>query len=153
MLTRTNRLWNGVGLVSPLSMVDDLLQAMDGFVDDPWPGRPARQLEMPIALEHDGDRLVIRADVPGVTERDVHVTYGDGTVSIRASRDTTAPTGWSTIAHGRRSFRLEQVVRLPAAIDADAATASLREGVLEIVLPKAAAAQPRRLAVRVAAEN
>lgn len=150
MFTGSDR-FHGVGLVAPLSIVDELWRSMGELVDDhARRGGPAGD---GVELSDDGDRLVVRVDLPGVAESDIEVTYDDAALSIRASRDTAPPPGWRAHRRERPSFQLARTIRLPLAIDAEQATASLRDGSLEIVLPKVPAAQPRRLPVRAPTSN
>lgn len=157
MLTRYDGSLDGVGLVSPFAMIDELRREMDRMFEsversmglpsarrwvtaqDGWPD---------VSLSDEGDRFVVRAEVPGVKESDLEVTYDRGSVSIHARRDAAVPDGWSVHRKERASYELSRVISLPGAIDADQASATLRHGLLEIVLPKTADSQPRRLSVK-----
>lgn len=162
MLTRNDGLLDGVGLVSPFAMMDELRREMDRMFEgvERSMGHPsARRLagafdgRPDVELSDEGDRFVVRAEVPGVKESDLEVTYDRGTVSIRARRDASIPEGWSVHRKERASYELSRVITLPSAIDADQASAALRHGMLEVVLPKTPEAQPKRLTVRSSETN
>lgn len=160
MLSRSNGFVRRVGLVSPFSMVNELQREMDGLLHavggsspqasplagglDAWPD---------IELSDEGSQFVLRMDAPGVRERDVEVTYDRGTVTLRVLRDTSAPEGWSARRRERTSYQIARTVSLPTNIDPEGAEATLRDGVLEVSLPKAPEAQPRRLSVRTESSN
>lgn len=155
MLSRSHGLSRGVGLVSPVAMVDELWREMDELLGavgrSRWPSSPlAHELDAgpDVELQDAGDRYVLRLDAPGVAERDVEITYDRGAVTLRLKRDAGAPEGWTARRKERSSFHLSRKFELPAHIDPERATANLRDGLLEIALPKVPAAQPRRLTVR-----
>lgn len=155
MLSRNDRFVHGVGLVSPFSMVNELRREMDGLLQSvarsSWGASPlSGELDAwpDIELSDEGGRFVLRMDAPGVRDRDVEVTYDRGTVTLRIHRDTTAAEGWTARRRERASYRVARSVALPANIDPEKADATLRDGVLEVSLPKAPEAQPRRLAIR-----
>lgn len=161
MLTRYDRWTNGVGLASTLGWMEELRRDMDRMFEDfersfapssswlfgnvdGWPD---------FELLDEGERFVIRAEVPGMKESDLEVTYDRGAVSIRGRRDASVPEGWTVHRKERASYELSRMISLPAAIDPDGATATLKAGVLEIVLPKAPEARPRRLEIKSGAAN
>jgi HSP20 family protein len=158
MLSRGNGF--GVGLVSPFFVVnelerevDDLLRAVGRSSWDASPLSGALDASPDIALSDEGERFVLRMDAPGVRDRDVEVTYDRGTVTLRVARDTAVPEGWSVRRRERPAYQLARTMSVPTNIDPEKAEATLRDGVLEISLPKAPAAQPRRLSVRTQSSN
>ena len=103
-----------------------------------------------------GDDLVIRAEIPGVDpERDIDITVQDRTLSIRGERKQERRT------EDDRFFRTEtfygsflRTVPLPTEVKPDDIQATYRDGILEIVIPKAAErTSSKRIPVSVAAEN
>ena len=89
-------------------------------------------------------KVVVRCDVPGVDPGDVHVVVRGRTLTISGERRATEQIPdedycCREIPHG--SF--ERAVTLPADVDAQAITASYRNGVLavEVPLPKELTAQ------------
>ena len=158
MLSRGNGF--GVGLVSPFSVVNELEREVDELLRavgrSGWDARPLSgglDASPDIALSDEGERFVLRMDTPGVRDRDVEVTYDRGTVTLRVARDIPVPDGWSARRRERPSYQLARTVSLPTNIDPEKAEATLRDGVLEISLPKAPEAQPRRLSVRTQSSN
>ena len=160
MLSRNHVFARGVGLVSPLAMVDELRREVDGLLGtvgrSGWPASPfATELDAgpDIELEDEGQRFVLRIEAPGVSERDVEISYDHGAVTLRVTRDTSPPDGWTAHRRERTSYRFARTVSLPTNIDPERAEATLRDGIVEISLPKIPAAQPRRLTVRSGPSN
>lgn len=101
-------------------------------------GRDGRTwLTPPMDLaERDGDwRATL--DVPGVAIGDVHIEVTDGALTVLAPRADQPHLGW------RRSLALSPE------IDASGVAAALKDGVLTLTLPRAAAHRPRRVEVQV----
>ena len=91
--------------------------------------------------------LWLWVDMPGVTEQNIAVRVAnnvlsiEGRVSVTAYADLTPLYTEYNVGNYARQFTLSQM------IDTDKIAARMRDGVLELELPKAAHAQPRRIAV------
>ncbi len=103
-----------------------------------------------IELEDDGTNFVLRADVPGLTEKDFEISVTGHTVTLRGERKLEVPEGHSVHRRERRDVRFAKSFELPTRVDADKVTAILKHGVLTLTLPKVAEAQPRQISVRAA---
>ena len=96
----------------------------------------------------DGD-LVVELDLPGVDPAsDVRVTVEDGVLCISGER---LPHTNGGAGYYRREWcygRFERAITLPDGITGEGITASYRDGVLEVVVPKAARrSEPRRIPI------
>lgn len=93
-------------------------------------------------LFEDDERLVVRLEVPGMDKADLGIDISDDTLVVtgekRFERESTEGR-WRVMQCAYGSFR--RVVPLPAAVRAEAARASYRNGVLRVELPKL---EPRR---------
>lgn len=81
--------------------------------------------------------IVVRAELPGVKKDDLDVTLTDSTVTIKAS--TQKEEKEEKGQYYRREMtrgEFQRVVALPQEVDSDAAKASFKDGVLELVMPK-----------------
>ena len=103
-----------------------------------------------VDIKEDNERFVITADIPGVEPKDIEVTMEHGVLTIKGER--TLDTGSDGGDNGYR--RVERVYgsfyrrfTLPDTADAEAISANGKYGVLEVVIPKRAALQPKRIAV------
>lgn len=96
-------------------------------------------------------RFVLRADLPGVDRDDVDVSMEDGCLTItgeRASEDRSEVDGIER--YERVSGRFYRRFSLPESADADAIKARMRNGILEIEIPKLPEVQPRRIDIEAA---
>jgi HSP20 family protein len=101
-----------------------------------------------INVYDDGASLVLKADIPGLSEKDVQVTLNNGCLSISGERRVAPPEGYSTHRQERSHMKFARSVQLPCEISPDQTTAAMKNGVLTITLAKAAEAQPRQITVR-----
>lgn len=94
-----------------------------------------------------GEALTLRAELPGVSEKDIDIDVTANVLSIKASRKAEAPEGYTAHRRERQSFSFAQSYELPTRVDPEKVQASLKQGVLTLTLPKAPDAQPKRVTV------
>lgn len=94
------------------------------------------------------DAFLVKAEVPGLTEGDVSVSVEEESLVIRGERKAEVPEGYRAHLHERPSIAFTRKIPLPARVDAEGVTATLRDGVLTVTLPKAREALPRPIAVK-----
>ncbi len=96
----------------------------------------------------DGERLVAEAEVPGLALNDLEILVRGNELTIQGSR--RGVNGDDAVYH-RRERGTGDFVRhltLPAEIDADKVEATLKDGVLTVILPKSEQARARRITVK-----
>ncbi len=86
---------------------------------------------------HDGDTLVVRAELPGLDpDKDVEVTTSGGFVKIRAHREEK--TERSAKSGYRSEFRygeFEREIALPQGVSSSDVKATYKDGILEVRVP------------------
>ncbi len=96
----------------------------------------------------DGDALVVEAEVPGLKSDDLEIAVVGTQLTIKGRRAAEpAPPSGTYHRRERGTGKFVRELTLPVEIDADHVRASLVDGVLQITLPKSAAAKPRRIPV------
>ncbi len=99
----------------------------------------------PVDIYEEADRLVVVADLPGVTKDGLTVEVEQGILTIEGRVDRT-----EAAEPLRREFTLTpffRQFRITEAVDRNRIKASLRNGVLRLELPKSEAVLPRRIPV------
>ncbi|MBI2817896.1 MAG: Hsp20 family protein [Acidobacteria bacterium] len=93
-------------------------------------------------IEKDG-QVTVRAETPGFSAKDLEVSLDGRRLTISGKRESKeeAKDGSKTLYTECCSDELLRVIDLPEDVNAEKATASLKDGLLEIALPKAAAAK------------
>lgn len=97
-----------------------------------------------------GNRFQLFVDLPGVNPEAVEITLDNGVLTISGEREKpTVEEGEQMVQRRseRGQGRFHRRFILPDTVDADNVQAKNRNGVLEIVIPKQAKAQPRRITV------
>ncbi len=105
----------------------------------------------PVDVEETADEFVMRADLPGISMKDVKVSVMGDTVTIRGERSGEKSSQDGSLHRVERSFgSFERSFTLGAPIRADKVKAQYKDGVLEVRVPKAEEARPREIEVQVA---
>ena len=134
---------------SPFNFVRRMMEDMDRMFEDFGMGRlvAPRWLEADLRqpgagmavwapdvdMVQKGDKLVIRADVPGMTADDVRVEVTNEGILIEGERKVEREeTDEGFYRHERTYGRFSRLVPLPEGAETDSATASLQNGVLEV---------------------
>jgi HSP20 family protein len=96
----------------------------------------------PVDIYAQGDDLVIRTELAGVPREDMEVAICSGQLWISGER-TGAPDGdeVTDYVRERRYGHFRRTIALPPGIDRDRLTATLEDGLLEIVIKGGAAAR------------
>lgn len=128
------------------AMMDELRTRMDQLYGDYTEPRAAVFPRIDVADA--GAALVFTAEVPGLTEKDIQLTINQDVLSLAGERKPDAPEKYSVHRQERTPIRFSRSFSLPCRINAETASASLKNGVLTVTLPKAADAQPRTIAVK-----
>jgi HSP20 family protein len=92
--------------------------------------------------------VVVRAELPGITKDDLDVSLSDNTLTIRAS--TQHEKKEEKGHYYRREMsrgEFQRSLRLPANVEGDKTKASFKDGILELVVPKAASSKRQTIKV------
>jgi HSP20 family protein len=95
------------------------------------------------------NEYVIRMDMPGVSREDIDITLAEGvlTVSGEVKRQHEEKAGDRLIREERCYGKLSRSVRLGSHIDDKKVSASYKDGVLELTLPKAEEMKPKKITI------
>lgn len=105
--------------------------------------------EPSIDLYETADSVVVVAELAGVKQEEIRISVHSKTLIIRGERKERQAGSHRTYYQMEISTGpFERGVLLPAAVDAERATASYDGGILEIVLPKMAIERTRRIDIR-----
>lgn len=112
----------------------------------PMAGWPAAFADISSGVQVDvaesDKELKVSAELPGINEDDINVRVSDGMLVIsgeKKAESTVDEKGY--ILHERSFGRVERALPLPDGIDANAAQATFKNGVLNVTIPKTARAQ------------
>jgi HSP20 family protein len=95
------------------------------------------------------DAYLISVELPGVKMDDFEITVEDGMLTVQGERQATNDASEQQFHRVERTYgAFRRAITLPAHVQADAVEATVEDGVLEILVPKADEAKPRRIEVR-----
>lgn len=107
-----------------------------------WPGPLMRGVATAtmvpdLDVHDDGKQLTIEADLPGLDDKDVSVTFANGVLSIKGERKFEREEKKTGYVMSERSYgSFERSLRLPDEIDDSRLEAHFEKGVLKIVAPR-----------------
>jgi HSP20 family protein len=117
---------------------------LDGHDVEDW-FKAERQLFHPVhfGITESEDSISVKAEVPGFNEKDLQVTIEPNRLTISGKRESSKEEKKGKTTYSETcSNEVFRVVDLPAEVDTEKATATLKDGVLQLTVPKAAKARP-----------
>jgi len=101
-----------------------------------------------VNLYDNGESLIVYAAVPGLKERDLNVNVQDDVVTITGERQSMAPEGYTVHRQERPSIKFTRSFHIPVKVDFNKTVATLKDGILTMMLPKSPEAQPKRITIK-----
>lgn len=96
------------------------------------------------------DSIFIRAELPGMPEKDIKVEMENGILTLRGERKLEKETTDKGYKHIERTYgKFVRSFTLPPNVDYNKITANFNNGLLEIVIPKKEEAKPKAINVEV----
>jgi len=94
------------------------------------------------------NEIVLRAELPGMKQDDIDIELTGDTLTLRGERKFANEDRKENFVRVERSYgRFQRSFTLGVPVQFDAVTASYRDGVLEVHLPKSEETKPRKVQV------
>jgi HSP20 family protein len=110
----------------------DSIPSYDSFLDQIF-DNASYSTSRHFDLDESDDSYTLTLELPGYKQNDVDVNLEQSVLTVNAKK-------------GESSYK--QSVTLPRGVDADKIEAKLEDGILTVILPKAASAKPRKIALK-----
>ena len=95
------------------------------------------------------DAYLVAVELPGLKPEDLDITMEDGLLTIKGEREFTSESSEQQFHRVERRYgAFRRSITLPAHVMAEGIQASFEDGVLQILVPKAEEATPKRIQVR-----
>lgn len=154
MLTRWNTGWSDFD--DMFAAMNQLRSYMDRVFEDAFGSRFSDGRALPFTagswpranLIDAGSSLILTAEVPGLSDKDLKLTLNQEVLTITGERKAQAPEGYSAHRQERPAVKFSRSFALPCRVDADRTSATVKNGILTVTLAKAADAMPRQIAVK-----
>ncbi|MCM8794342.1 MAG: Hsp20/alpha crystallin family protein [Candidatus Omnitrophica bacterium] len=152
--------WNGKEALEPFRELENLQKEMNRLFEHTlWPAREFIPLEkgewLPaMDVREEKDRILVRADLPGMKQEEIRVEVEDGALVIRGERKREAETKEGRNCRIERSYgAFLRSFTLPSSVDETKVSAVYKNGVLEVTLPKREGAKPKQISIKVEKEG
>ncbi|MCC7364098.1 MAG: Hsp20/alpha crystallin family protein [Dehalococcoidia bacterium] len=117
--------------------------------------RPGGELAMEWSprcdVEETDAEVIVHAELPGVEAKDMEVSIAGSQLTIRGEKQTQRSEENEGRTYQERFFgSFERSIPLPPGVDADNIAANLKDGVLEVRIPRVAPPAPEKKTVNIA---
>ncbi len=105
-----------------------------------------------VDVSENGKMITVKAEVPGMDEKDISVTLSDNVLTISGEKkqeNTREESGKRYVMTERKYGSFSRSITLPEGIKADKIKASFTKGVLSVDIPKDESAQPRKIEIKI----
>jgi len=110
-------------------------------------GRQSQLFRSPaLDLYQNNDDVIALVELPGMRKEDIEISLHDGTLTISGERKSETPDGAAERTE-RYVGKFRRSITLPARVDASKVSATYRDGILTVTLPKAEEARPKQIQV------
>ena len=135
-------------LMSLRHEMDRLFEDFGRFRPSRWFGE--REWMPPVDVEETEKEVVVTAELPGMESKDLDISIREETLTLRGERKEEKEDKSKTYHRVERHYgSFERSVSLPCSVDADKASATYKDGMLRITLPKKPEEQSKSVKVEV----
>jgi HSP20 family protein len=96
------------------------------------------------------DEIVVKAEVPGMDAKDIDISLSDGLLTIKGEKKQEREEKEENYHLVERSYgAFTRSIRLPKEVQSDKISASYKNGVLKVTLPKSEEAKKKEIKIKV----
>ena len=107
----------------------------------------------PVDVLEENNKILVKVEVPGVDEKNLHVTFEDGLLTISGERQFERKDDRNYHRIERAYGTFTRTFTLPRSVDASQIAANYRNGVLEVEIPKKEESRPKQIQINVNANK
>lgn len=104
----------------------------------------------PVDICENADQIILRMDLPGVDQNEIDIQLEGETLTIRGDRKLPEQGESTCVRAERISGPFLRTFNVTTPVQAEKVTASYRDGVLTVTIPKAEETKPRRIVISTA---
>ena len=134
-------------MVIDFSSYYDLPRNMDSFFEELW--KPSSLSERRVAYppvnisETDGE-IIVTSEIPGMDTGDIELTLNEKSLIIRGAKKNEVGNYYR---QERPTGSFQRIVNLNVPVQADGIKATMKDGLLRVVLPKARESRPLTISI------
>lgn len=110
-------------------------------------GLPQRAWSPAVDVYEDQDKITLEMDLPGMSQADIHLEIEGDTLTVRGERKLEEQGNSNCLRAERISGPFMRSFNLVTPVQSGKVTATYREGVLKVTIPKAEETKPRRIQI------
>ncbi|HEV8236691.1 MAG TPA: Hsp20/alpha crystallin family protein [Gemmatimonadaceae bacterium] len=134
-----------------------LNRVLDQAMNGSWQNDSASQVWVPaLDIVEKRDAYIVVAELPGVSQSNVELSFEQNVLTIRGQKspslDPSKDGELRVYTAERVAGTFERAIRLPEFVDSERIAADLRDGLLTVTIPKATAAQARKIEIKASGE-
>ena len=140
----------------PLRELDRVRSDMDRLWDAFFEGRPVRRFDemkgwLPsLDVSETKNDIVVKAELPGMDPKDIDISLSDGSLVLKGEKKHEKEEKEENYHFVERSYgSFVRSVHLPAEVKHDKISASYKNGVLKVVLPKSEESKKKEIKIKV----
>jgi HSP20 family protein len=137
----------------PFRELDKMRSEMDRLWDAFFEGRPrVREGEWVPSLDvsETKNELVVKAELPGMDPKDIDISLSDGHLTIKGEKRQEKEEKEENYHFIERSYgSFTRSIQLPREVKHDKISASYKNGILKVVLPKSEEAKTKEIKIKV----
>jgi len=148
--------WKPFRELAPFRDFERMRREMDRFWDSFFDGGLRRTTEeggewLPsLDVAETKDELVVKAEVPGMEPKDIDISLSDGVLTIKGGKKKEKEEKEADYHLVERSYgAFTRSVRLPKEVQSDKISASYKDGILNVTLPKSEKAKKKEIKIKV----
>ncbi len=142
-----NRNW-----LSPWNELDQMSRRLNRLFGEPGLSEPEATSWIPaVNVEETNDELILTADLPGLTQKDVEIAFENGVLTIRGQKEELGDANGEDRRYHmseRWSGSFQRSFTLPRTVSVNDISATFEHGVLHVHMPKAAESKGRTIQIR-----
>jgi HSP20 family protein len=134
----------------PASGMAAFRKEMDRFLDRIWDGDEMRAgaWAPDVDVTESKEAFMVRAEVPGIDPKDIQLTLDNGVLILRGEKQKAEEQKEEHFFRNERHYgAFVRTLRLPANVEAAKVTATFKNGVVTVMLPKAAENRGRSIPI------
>ncbi len=153
VMGRWRPLW-GLRTCRPFRDLEEMERRFDELLG--WPASPGAWRRVPAEVEwmppiemfEKDDKLVVKAELPGINKDEIDISVVGETMTIKGGRKTETEIKQESYYCCKRSYgSFVRSITLPSAVHTNKIEANLENGILEVTLSKAAEVKPKKVEI------
>ncbi len=134
-------------MVIDFSTYYDLPRNMDSFFEELWKPSSLSQRRVaypPVNISESETEIIVTSEIPGMDTGDIELTLNEKSLIIRGTKKNEVGNYYR---QERPTGSFQRIINLNVPVQADVIKASMKDGLLRVVLPKARESRPLTISI------